>query len=318
MENMERKAIAGLILLLTGMLSMALAMPAKAQYAVDSNTVALWHFDDVNTNNVTLDATGKNPAILGGTPPPMFVEGKFGKTLSFNGNNSAFLLVSPLLALPSPYPDIYVPIHPSLNIPAEITIEAWINFKAFKNTTYNNVVVECTRTGVQIQNVSRIWGLAVWGGSEAWSEVKNPPSVPKGALVGYVFTDTGGFNEIATTKPVISLNQWTNVTFTRSLTRGMQIHVNGEEMLVETTYGVQNPTGSMKDGTELYIGEDYNGLIDEVRISNPLFEQQISLLEIDIGPNLLVALVIVAVVLAIAWLLRRAIQTWGVRSRSKS
>ena len=325
MEKLERKPVVGLMLalLLASMLSMAFVTPVKAQYEVDSHTVALWHFDEVDANDVTPDATDTNPAILGGTPPPILVEGKFGKALSFDGNNLACVLVSPLLALPSPYP-IYVPISPSLEISAEITIEAWINVEAFKNdNNYNNIAVECTRTAfnntaynnilVQWQNITRIWGLAVKSGLS-----ENANLVPKGALGGFVFTDTGGFNEIVTTEPVISFNQWINVAFTRSLTTGMHIYVNGAEKSVKAIYGVQNPTGSIKNGTELYIGHDGIMDIDELRILNPALQQQVSLAEIDIGPNLLAAVVIVAVVFAIAWLLRRVIQTWVVRSRSKN
>jgi hypothetical protein len=324
-EKLEMKAAAILMLalLLASMLSMVLVIPVKAQYAVDSHTVALWHFDEIDANDVTPDATGTNPAILGGTPPPILVEGKFGKAFSFDGNNLACALVSPLLALPSPYP-IYVPISPSLDISAEITIEAWINVKAFKNNNnYNNIVVECARTVfnntayndilVQSQNITRIWGLAVKTGLS-----ENGNLVPKGALGGFVFTDTGGFNEIVTTEPVISLNQWINVTFTRSLTTGMHIYVNGAEKSVKAIYGVQNPTGAIRNGTELYMGHDGIMDIDELRILNPALQQQIAAAEIDIGPNLLAAVVIVAVVLALAWLLRRVIQTWAVRSRSKN
>jgi hypothetical protein len=63
MEKLERKAVEGLMLtlLLAGMLSIAFVTPVKAQYGVDSHTVALWHFDEVNENNVTPDATGNNP-----------------------------------------------------------------------------------------------------------------------------------------------------------------------------------------------------------------------------------------------------------------
>ena len=63
MEKLERKPVAGLMLalLLASMLSRAFATPVKAQYAVDSRTVALWHFDEVNENNVTPDATSNNP-----------------------------------------------------------------------------------------------------------------------------------------------------------------------------------------------------------------------------------------------------------------
>ena len=263
MENMERKAIAGLILLLTGMLSMALVTPTKAQYSVDPHTVGLWHFDEVLASNVTLDATGKNPGTLGDVPPPMLVEGKFGKALSFDGISFVYVPISP-------YPS-YVRVSPNLDPPAEITIEAWINVKAFKNVTYNNIVVKCTRNGPQWQNATRIFGLAVKAGLP-----ENDILVPKGALGGFVFTDTGGFNEIVTTKPVISLNQWIQVAFTRSLTTGMHIYVNGAEKNVRAVYGVQNPTGSIRNGTELCVGHDSYMDIDEVRISNLALETQIS------------------------------------------
>jgi hypothetical protein len=312
-----------IVLLLACMLSMAVVTSVNAQYEVGSNTVALWHFDEVSANEITPDATGMNPAILGGSPPPTLVDGKFGKALSFNGDNLVCALVSPLLSLPSPYP-IYAPISPNLNIPDEITIEAWINVKEFKtNNNYNNIAVECTRTVfnntayndilIQSQNITRIWGLAVKTGLP-----ENGNSIAKGALGGFVSTETGGFNEIVTTDPVIPLNQWTNVAFTRSLITGMHIYVDGEEKTVKTIYGTQNPTGPIENGTELYIGHDSIMTIDELRILSPIQLAQSSMVEIDIGPNLLATIVIVAVVLAIAWLLRRAIQTWALRPRPKN
>ena len=99
---------------------------------------------------------------------------------------------------------------------------------------------------------------------------------------------------------------------------GMHIYVNGIEQNVKVTSGVQNPTGSIINGTELWFGHDAEVTIDEVRISNLASTLQIAAAEIDIGPNLLAAVVIVAVVFAIAWLLRRAIQTWTIRSKSKN
>ena len=305
MEKLERKPVAGLMLalLLASMLSMVLVIPVKAQYAVDSHTVALWHFDEVTTP----DATGNIAGILGGSPAPTLIEGKVGNALSFNGHNF-----------------VYVPISPSLDISAEITIEAWINVNAFKNVTYNNIVVKCTRAGLEWQTVTRLCGLAVKAGLP-----ENGIAVPQGALSGFVYTDTGHFNEIVTTDPVIPLNQWIHVAFTRSLTTGMHLYVNGEEKKAKVTYGVQNPTGSIIKGTELYIGHDAEIIIDEPCISNIALEpsqllsnialqSQILMSEIDIGPNLLVAVAIVAVTFAIAWVLRRVIQTWGTYSKSKS
>lgn len=315
---MERKPVAGLMLklLLASMLSMVLVIPVKAQYEVDSHTVALWHFDEVNANDVTPDVTGNNPGTLVGPssgPTPMLVEGKIGKALNFDGNNAVYVPMRFLVGFPPPHPQpIYIPISTSLDIPAEIKIEAWINVKGFKNVTYNNIVVKATRTGVEWQNATRVYGLAVNGITQS----ENGALVPQGVLRGYVATDTEGFNEIVTTEPII-LKQWIQVTSTRSLTTGMHIYINGIEQNVKVTSGIQNPTGSIINGTELWLGHDAEVTIDEVRISNLASTLQIAAAEIEIGPNLLAAVIIVAVVFAIAWLLRRAIQTWAIRSKSK-
>lgn len=81
---MERKPVAGLMLalLLASMVSIVLIIPAKAEYAADSRTVALWHFDEVSANDVTPDAADNNPGTLvapSGGRTPMAVEGKFQK-----------------------------------------------------------------------------------------------------------------------------------------------------------------------------------------------------------------------------------------------
>jgi uncharacterized protein (UPF0333 family) len=315
--KLESKAVTGLMLtlLLTSMLSMAFIASVKAQDSVDPYTVGLWHLDEVipdGYREITPDATGNNPGTLVGAPTtPMLVEGKFDKALNFDGNSSVYVPIRFLVGFPpSPQP-IYIPISTSLDVPKEIKIEAWINVHGFKNVTYNNIVVKCTRTDASWQNVTRIYGIAVKAGLP-----QNGCTVPTGALSGYVFTDTEGFNEIVTTEPVVPLNEWIHVAFTRSLATGMHIYVNGVEQNVKAIYGTQNPTGSIINGTELYFGHDAEVTIDEVRISNLAPESQAVLSQIDIGPNLLVAVIVVAVIFATAWLLRRAIQMWVIRSRS--
>jgi parallel beta-helix repeat protein len=211
--------------------------------------VSLWHFDEVKPNYVTVDALGRNNGILGLdyeniTFTPSLVEGRFGNALSFDG--SAY---------------VYVPASPSLEIRNEITIDAWIYINEFKNVTYNNVAVQSVREDVNYPK--RIVGLAVNG-----VEPENITSPPVGALRGFVVTDTEGFNEIVTTEPVIHLHEWTHVVFTRSLTSGMHLYVNGEEKVVRVTEGTQNPTGPIKRSTYLYIGHDSNAVIDELSISN--------------------------------------------------
>jgi hypothetical protein len=171
-------------------------------------------------------------------------------------------------------------------------------------------VVKCNRYDSSWQNVTRVYGIAVKAGMP-----EDTIDVPKGAISGYVLTDTDGFNEIVTTESVIPLNQWVHVSFVRSLSTGMHLYVNGYEKSAKALHGVQNPAGLIANGTEVYFGHDAQVIIDEVSISNLKPEDQTLLSLIDIGPNLLAAIIIVAVVFALAWTLRRAIQYWIVRSR---
>jgi hypothetical protein len=295
------------------LLSLAFTAPAKAQNTADSHTVGLWHLDEVTPDGyreITPDATGQNPGTLIPAPTsPTLVEGKFGKAMEFDGNNGVYVPIRFLVGFPpSPQP-IYIPISTSLDIQKEVKIEAWINIQGFKNATYNNIVVKCSRIDGTSENVTRIYGIAVKAGIP-----ENGYTVPKGALSGYVFTDTGGFNEIVTTEPV-PLNEWIHVAFTRSLDTGMHIYVNGAEQDAKTIYGTQNPTGSMIEGTELYFGHDSEVTMDEVVISDLAPESQTVAAQIDIGPNMLVAVIVVSSIFAAAWLLRRAIQMWVIRSR---
>jgi hypothetical protein len=211
--------------------------------------VSLWHFDAVKPNYVTVDAVGSNYGILGSDYDninftPGLVEGKFDNALSFDG--SAY---------------VYVPASPSLEIRNEITIDAWIYINEFKNVTYNNVAVQSVREDANYPK--RIVGLAVNG-----VEPENSTSPLVGALRGFVVTDTEGFNEIVTTEAVMHLHEWTHVVFTRSLTSGMHLYVNGEEKAVRVTEGTQNPTGMMKRSTYLYIGHDAETYLDELSLSN--------------------------------------------------
>jgi nitrous oxidase accessory protein len=216
------------------------------------STVALWPFDTVEPNGVTPDETGLNSAVVGSTAgnvsyTPKLVTGKFGKALSFDG--AAY---------------VSAPISPSLIIPGEITIDAWINVQQFKDVEYNNIFVEAARSRASLPE--RTVGLAVNGLAS-----DNGTGVPVGALRAYVTTDED-LNEIVTTTPVVSLGTWMHVVFTRSLTDGMHIYVNGEEQNVTVTSGTQNPQGAIKRETELYMGHDAICFIEEIRVSNTALE----------------------------------------------
>jgi hypothetical protein len=297
-------------ILMAIILSGVLVSIPKAQCA-DAQTVGLWHLDEITAKDymeITPDAMGINSGTVGGDPSPTLVEGKFGKALNFSQGSFVYVPIAFLVGFPPTPQPIYIPVSPNLDIQKELKIDAWINVKAFTNASYNNIVVKVTRTGPEIEDVTRVFGLAVKPSTEQNGA---------GVLSGCVFTDSGGFNEILTTEPVVSLNRWINVAFTRTST-GMHLYVNWEEQNVKVIQGVQNPQGSIINGTEVYIGHDSEVTIDEVKISDLAPEKQVLSSQIDIGNNMLIAIVIAVVVLATAWVLRKAIQTWVIYAKSRN
>ncbi len=315
-KELEKPIIKAAILaiLISSILSSLLLTSAIAQLTADSNTVGLWHFDEVKADEyreITPDAVGYNHGTLGGSPLPALVEGKFDKALSFNQASFVYVPISFLVGFPpSPQP-IYIPISPSLDIPLELKIEAWINLQAFTNASYNNILVKCTRSDPEWQSTTRVFGLAVKPSLE-----QNGVLILEGALSGFINTDSAGFNEIVTTESVVSVNKWTHVAFTRTST-GMHLYVDGNEKTVKPVFGVQNPAGNIINGTEIYIGHDAEIIVDEVRLSNLDPEKPVVTAQVEIGSNLMIAIAVVAIVFAAAWVLRRLIQMWTIHSKSR-
>jgi hypothetical protein len=85
-----------------------------------------------------------------------------------------------------------------------------------------------------------------------------------------VVTQDGTFNEIYTDQ-AIPFNNWIHVVFTRSLTTGMHIYLNGEEQAVKVFSGAANPTGIIERQNELYIGHDSVTQIDQLKIANTAY-----------------------------------------------
>ncbi len=233
--------------------------PGKAPSAITSSPiasngiVASWTFDTIASDGVIPDSTGNNPAVLASTVGnvsfiPAQVPGKFGQALSFNGAAYAF-----------------VPPSASLQTPQDVTLDAWVNVQQIKNVSYNNILVECIRTTLPLP--TRTLGLAINGETP-----QNASSPPIAAIRGYVMTQNGVLNEIDT-KEAIPLNQWVHVVFTRSLTNGMHIYVNGQEQAVTVSSGVANPSGSIEAQNELYIGHDSITEIDQLQITNTVGSQ---------------------------------------------
>ena len=220
----------------------------SAAPATPNGVVASWTFDNMTSEGIIPDSTGDNPAVLASTVgnksfTPAQVQGKFGSALNFDGAAYAF-----------------VPPSASLQTPQEVTIDAWVNVQQIKDVAYNNILVECVRTTLPLP--TRTLGVAINGETQ-----QNASSPVLGAIRGYVTTQNGVLNEIDTKEP-IPLNQWVHVVFTRSLTSGMHIYVNGQEQAVEVSSGAANPTGPIAGQNELYIGHDSVTQIDQLQISN--------------------------------------------------
>ncbi len=264
-------------LLVVAMLSPLFLATVQAEGAT---TIAEWKLDEIKdsgSTTITPDSTGVNNGILAGNPHPTLVDGHSGKAMQFNGENAIYIPIKFVVGFPPMDEPMYVPISTNLEIQKYFTIDAWINVPGYKNVTYNNIVVKANHPDQACtwQNTTRVLGLALRAGTPS-----NGEEYVEGALSGFVMTESGGFNEIVTTQPV-SLNTWTEVEFTRTVT-GMHLYVNGAEQTIKVLSGAQNPTGNILNGTEYYIGHDSLASIGNVKITDLAPETENSF---DIGPN---------------------------------
>jgi hypothetical protein len=94
----------------------------------------------------------------------------------------------------------------------------------------------------------------------------------------------------------------------------MHLYVNGYEQSVNVVQGVQNPQGNIVNGTEYYIGHDGLATIQGVKIID-LDPPQVTESAFDIGPNIMILVIVVAMTFAVAWVLRRVIQLWLIRPK---
>jgi hypothetical protein len=294
--------------LVTMLVSLIATVGVGAQGGV---TVGYWPLDGVEAsgyNTLTPDTASVNPGIVVGHPQPELVDGKFEKAMQFDGANGVYIPIKFIVGFPPTPQPIYVPVSPNLDIQKQVSMEAWINVPAFRNEPYNNIIVKADHPdqAAAWQNTTRVLGISIRAGTPEEGE-----NYEEGALCGYVYTDQDGYNEIVTQQP-IPLNQWIHVEFTRTLT-GMHLYIDGQEQKVDVLHGVQNPQGNIINGTELYIGHDSYAAIDEVKMTD--LEPPVTEAAFDIGTNLMVAVIVIAVVFAVAWFLRRAVQVWLIRPK---
>jgi hypothetical protein len=294
-------------LLAAVLLSPVLLATAQAE---SSTVVGEWKLDETEisgSTETTPDQTGVNNGILAGAEHPVLVEGYQGNALRFSGENAIYIPIKFVVGFPPMDEPMYVPISANLDIEQYFTVNAWINVPSLTEATYNNIIVKCDHPDQACawQNTTRVLGLAVRAGTPASGE-----DYLQGALSGFLMTESGGFNEIVTTQP-IPLNTWIEVQFTRTVS-GMHLYINNQEQTVKVLHGTQNPTGNILAGTEYYIGHDSHATIDNVKLTDLSPNTENSF---DIGPNIMVLVIVVSLIFAVAWILRRAIQLWIIRPK---
>jgi hypothetical protein len=301
--------------LMISLFIISLTASAATVKAEVPSTVGLWHLDKIaasDSSQITPDQTGVNNGIIGPVDhEPVLVNGPFDKAMQFDGSGFVYVPISFLVGFPPSSPAIQIPISTNLNIESQIKMEAWINVQSLKtDAEYNQIIVKCTRTAVDWSTVDKVAGLAIKS-----AQTGTDASATKGYLSGFILTDTGGYSEIVTTTQTIPLNTWIHTEFTRTAT-GMHLYINGAEQTVTAVHGVQNPIGKIMDGTEVYFGHDARLKMDEVEITDLSPTTDTSNAAIEIGNNMLIAIITVSTIFAVAWLARRAVQMWIIRSKA--
>ena len=201
----------------------------SGSYATDSYTVGIWNLEESSGSSAFLkDASGYGQNA---TPSgTSYVQGKVGGARSFNGSSDYVSVTSTT----------------ALNLTSAYTLEAWIN--------------PASATGTQ-RIVSK-WANGVGGYFMTFSE--SGGATPRCVAA----TTTNGYRDASRTVP---LNKWSHIA---CVYNGTAINLYIDGVLSNGTAGGTVPASMAASGTNLFIGSEsastnfFNGLIDEVRVSN--------------------------------------------------
>lgn len=221
---------------------------AKNEYVPDANTVALWHLNET-CNNTVFDATSNhNDGTATGTT---ILDGKFQEARGFNGTSDV----------------IQIPDSPSLAITEALTLEAWIYIRSTLDRESAGIICK--------------------GGTDLRQGYELLVTADNGMKIYF----SAGYPGVQSATP-LSTNQWYHVAGTFD-GQTLRIYVNGTLDGSATTpapYSLpvySNPAliGQRDPGNN---GARYfNGIIDEVRISNkPRTPEEFSISQARIGSKI--------------------------------
>jgi hypothetical protein len=211
-------------------------VPGEMQ--VDGNTAALWHCDENTGTRINDETTNNNDGILGGDGSggdlPMWVEGRFGSGLYFDGTDD-FISVSD---------------RPSLSITGKITIEVWLNFSALPTSSQYFPIIK-----------KRVFG------SDSYQLNIDSAGRPR------FLVDCGGSGNVIAGNFGINDGKWHYIAATWDQTN-LRLYVDGTSVAnaIPLPGSMADTPDYLGIGFHTYdsaaVFDYYQGFMDEIRISN--------------------------------------------------
>jgi len=209
-------------------------MHTHRAYSNDSNTVALWHFDEGSGNSAADSGRNNTGSIINRTSANEMwntsANCKFNACLTFNGINQT----------------VRVGYNNNSNITGDkLTLEAWVNTKTVSlGTTFLTVISKMNSTG------SEVYSLRIIDPGRIRFQINN------------------GSVRTATTSDVIASNAWYHLAGVYNGSN-MKIFINGVESTSSNVEGnIASTSNDIYIGSNNSVGWFFNGSIDEPRISN--------------------------------------------------
>lgn len=204
-------------------------------YLVDDNTVLLMHFDGDLTNQSTLSGNGTGDS--GGITYQNSQNDKLGQCVK--------------TSLP-----ISVAHSNNLNLTGDWTIEAWVKIESFTTENYQLIITKPGDNDAYESNYSLL--INPW-----WDNVFHY----------FYYSKTNSRIGTTATKP--TLNEWYHVACTRDTKKSeVRIVVRDKNLNVVSNNKQSYTTGNdmYVNSKDLLIGQNFNGYIDELRISRVVRE----------------------------------------------
>jgi len=218
--------------LMTIFITVTMCLVLLPQVSADPiGMVANWHFDEGIGSMIYDETANDNDGTFSG--------GKFGNALKFDGLNDY----------------VNIPDDSTLEITGDITLEAWININSFSTSAgYHMYIIGKDSVG------QRSYGIGV---DLTWSQPRKPFVIMFHS--GGSYKISWGLNQLVT-------NQWYHIAGVFDETNDqLNLYVNGIPQTMQTdTSTIYAGIADLRIGARQYSGHEcyFNGLIDEVRISN--------------------------------------------------